>query len=276
VARYYLIAVSFVVIVIGWDSMLIKPARLLVVLVHEFWHGLAAMAGGVRLDTIRIHPDESGETLVTGHLSFLAFTVSVSAGYIGTAWTGAMLLRSALLRSCERTTLGIFALILFYMSYLFTEPGSSAYLTGLFASLFALAFLFLGRDASGNGLVVLGSLFVIYSLFDLYDFRQPQATDAAILVRYLESRGIEGADSLMKPISVLWSICIILLVAITLRSAALHAHQPAEEPHPAEDAVTPDVALPAQAASAPPPEQTAISEGDELDEIRKMAEQMKK
>jgi hypothetical protein len=82
--------------------------------------------------------------------------------------------------------------------------------------------LFLGRDASGKGLVVPGSLFVFYSLFDLYDFQRPQATDAAILARYLESRGLQSADAWIGPISVAWTICIVLVVALTLHSAALH------------------------------------------------------
>jgi len=258
VARYYLIAVSFVAIALGWDSLLIKPARLLVVLVHEMWHGLSAMAGGVRLDTIRIHPDESGETLVTGHLQFLAFLLSVSAGYIGTAWTGAMLLRSGLQRSWERTTLGIFTLLLFYMSYLFTEPGSTAYLTGLLTSLLALVLLFLGRDASGKGLVVLGSLFVFYSLFDLYDFQRPQATDAAILARYLESRGLQSADAWIGPISVAWTICIVLVVALTLRSAALHVASDSQAA-PQESALAPDAGagstdIPVESPGAPQPD----------------------
>lgn len=238
-ARYYLIVVSFIAIALGWDSLLIKPARLLVVLVHEMWHGLSAMAGGVRLDTIRIHPDESGETLVTGHLQFLAFLLSVSAGYIGTAWTGAMLLRSGLQRSWERTTLGIFTLLLFYMSYLFTDPGSTAYLTGLLTSLLALVLLFLGREASGKGLVVLGSLFVFYSLFDLYDFQRPQATDAAILARYLESRRLQSADACIGPISVAWTFCIVLVVILTLRSAVLHGASDSKSA-PQEPALSPD------------------------------------
>ena len=309
-ARYYLIAVSFVAIALGWDSLLIKPARLLVVLVHEMWHGLSAMAGGVRLDTIRIHPDESGETLVTGHLQFPAFLLSVSAGYIGTAWTGAMLLRSGLQRSWERTTLGIFTLLLFYMSYLFTDPGSTAYLTGLLTSLLALVLLFLGRDASGKGLVVLGSLFVFYSLFDLYDFQQPQATDAAILARYLESRGLQSADARIGPIS--WTICIVLVVALTLRSAALHGASESQSA-PQEPALSPDdragsTDLPVEAPGAPRPDAAPPSpmpapgvvpsgltgpevaaappaaarsaprgwNADELDEIRQMVAQMKK
>lgn len=314
-ARYYLIAVSFVAIALGWDSLLIKPARLLVVLVHEMWHGLSAMAGGVRLDTIRIHADESGETLVTGHLQFLAFLLSVSAGYIGTAWTGAMLLRSGLQRSWERTTLGIFTLLLFYMSYLFTDPGSTAYLTGLLTSLLALVLLFLGRDASGKGLVVLGSLFVFYSLFDLYDFQRPQATDAAILARYLESRGLQSADAWIGPISVAWTICIVLVVALTLRSAALHgasesqsapqepalspdagagstdipvqmpsSPQPDAAPPSPPGALLPDIAAQAVAAApGPVPSNTSAADAappgwsaDELDEIRQMVAQMKK
>lgn len=252
-ARYYLIVVSFIAIALGWDSLLIKPARLLVVLVHEMWHGLSAMAGGVRLDTIRIHPDESGETLVTGHLQFLPFLLSVSAGYIGTAWTGAMLLRSGLQRSWERTTLGTFTLLLFYMSYLFTDPGSTAYLTGLLTSLLALVLLFLGREASGKGLVVLGSLFVFYSLFDLYDFQRPQTTDAAILARYLESRGLQSADACIGPISVTWTFCIVLVVVLTLRSAALYGASDSQSA-PQEPALSPGAGsadLPVYASGQP-------------------------
>ncbi len=264
-ARYYLIAISFVVIALGWDSLLIKPARLLVVLVHEMWHGLSAMAGGVRLDTIRIHADESGETLVTGHLSFLAFLISVSAGYIGTAWTGAMLLRSGLRRSWERTTLAVFSLLLFYMSYLFTEPGSTAYLTGLLASLLSLVLLFLGREASGKGIVVLGSLFVFYSLFDLYDFQKPQMTDVAILATHLEKRGWLTADDWMTPIAITWTICIAGIVLLSLRSA-LQGSEPAPEATEAENTAEPPP--PAEEPLPPETENDALPSPAELQDLR--------
>ena len=227
VVRFYLIAVSFVVIAAGWDSILIKPAKLLIVLVHEMWHGIIAMAGGVKLDAIVIHGDESGETLVSGRLGFFAFIASVSAGYIGTALTGATLLRVGLGRSYERTTLTIFTLLLFYMSFLFTEPGSTAYMTGLLSSLFCIVILFLGQEAAGKALVVLGSCFVFYSLFDLYDFTQPQTTDANILAIFLERQGYLTKDSWITPISILWTICIAAVVYLPLRSVHISADQPA-------------------------------------------------
>lgn len=227
-ARYYLIAASFLALALGWDSLPVKPGRLLAVLIHEMWHGLTAMMGGVQLETVRIHADESGETLVTGHLRMLAFLFSVSAGYVGTAWTGAALLRSGMKSAWERTTLGIFILLLFYMTYLFTEPGSTAYLTGLLTSLGLLILLVLGRDAAGKGLVVLGSFLVFYSLFDLFDFRKnASTTDAAILARYLGARGWSHAESLITPISLFWSALIVGGVALSLRSALLHAGQSA-------------------------------------------------
>ncbi|MBW7859094.1 MAG: M50 family metallopeptidase, partial [Leptonema sp. (in: Bacteria)] len=155
--RYYLIALSFLVLAFGWDSLLIKPGRLLAVLVHEFCHGIAAMAGGVQLDLIQIHSNEAGETLVTGKLGFLSFLIAVSAGYLGTAATGASLLWSGLRHSYERTSLAIFILLIFYMSFVFTEPGSTAYLTGLLSSLLLIVLLFLGIEPAGKGLVVIGS-----------------------------------------------------------------------------------------------------------------------
>lgn len=233
-ARYYLIAASFLALALGWDSLPVKPGRLLAVLIHEMWHGLTAMMGGVQLETVRIHPDESGETLVTGHLRMVAFLLSVSAGYVGTAWTGAVLLRSGMKSAWERTTLAIFILLLFYMTYLFTEAGSTAYLTGLLTSLGLLILLVLGRDASGKGLVVLGSFLIFYSLFDLFDFRkEASTTDATILSRYLAARGWRHAESLITPVSLIWSALILAGVGLSLRSALRHASVTPEPASPA-------------------------------------------
>lgn len=217
--RYYLIAISFLVLAFGWDSLLIKPGRLLAVLVHEFCHGLAAMAGGVQLDLVQIHSNEAGETLVTGRLGFLSFLIAVSAGYLGTAVAGSTLLWSGLRHSYERTTLAVFILLLFYMSFVFTEPGSTAYLTGLLSSLFLVVLLFLGIEPAGKGLVVIGSFLIFYSLFDLFDFHSIQPNnDAKILIQYLQNQGYQNASNLVGTITFIWSAFIIAIVAFSLKS----------------------------------------------------------
>lgn len=216
-----------------WDSSLLRPVKLLVVLVHEMWHGFVSLAAGVRLDGIEVHWNESGKTLVTGDFHSIGFVAAVSAGYIGCAITGAFLLRQALVARLERTTLIIFATLLIYFSWLFTSPLETAFYTGTGYGLALLLISALGQAPARGALTALGVFFLFYSLFDLFDFtRDVDSTDAAILAGYLGSDVFEqGSPGLTAiSISLLWTGLILLASYLILAPAvreSLH-YQPPE------------------------------------------------
>ena len=75
--RFYAIAVTLASVF--WDSTLIKPFRVFVVLVHEVNHALMALATGGEVLEIRTFWDESGHAVTSGGI----VTLICSAGYVG-------------------------------------------------------------------------------------------------------------------------------------------------------------------------------------------------
>ena len=239
-----------------WDTVLLLPLKLLIVLVHEIWHGVFALLGGGQLEAIHIDAREAGETLVSGLDSFPGFVLTVSAGYIGSALVGALLLNRGLTEQWVRPTLTIFAVALAAMSHTFTEQGSLASYVGIGWSFAILLLMLPGKKPASVLLVVLGTLFVWYSFFDLFDFTDNvHATDAGILAAYLQRQytpaEVRPATGLAYTISVIWSAMILGVMYLVLRPVLPRmerAPAPPPEPEPLPmDAqfpgeVTPEVA----------------------------------
>lgn len=224
-----------------WDSPLLLPLKLLIVLVHEIWHGLAAVLSGAFLTNITVNFAEWGETSVSGLYSSSGFIFTVSAGYIGTALVGGILLNRGLMGRLERIGLGAFAGLLFYMSYLFTVVDTTAFYTGMGWSLFLMLPIVFGRRVSRYMLIVLGTAFIWYSVYDIFDFtRDVTSTDAGILARYIFSKDwLTQSDpvALSVYISIIWTACMLLLVGLTLWPALSHYTTPvvtSETPAPVE------------------------------------------
>ncbi len=223
-----------------WDTQVVLPFKMLVVLVHEMWHGLTAMAAGATIDRIILHPGESGETLVRNLRGVWGVMLSVSAGYAGSALTGALLLRRGLVESFERLILAVFAGLVLYMTALFTAPGGLAFTTGLGWSLALLFAAALGDRYARNALLVIGTVFLWYSFFDLFDFtRDARQTDAGILAKYLKSRMqmTSSIQYLSVVISSLWVLGMLgtvwsLLGSIIILPPAPQSPAPAPEPQP--------------------------------------------
>ncbi len=224
-----------------WDTGILKPLKLLLVLIHEMWHGLAAMVSGAVLDKIILHAGESGETMVSHLNSKTGFLFTVSAGYIGSAITGALLLNRGLQASFERLTLLTFAGLLLYMSFLFTDVGKLAFYTGVGWSIVLMPFAF-SRRLARFALILMGTIFVWYCFYDMFDFtRDVRTTDAGILATYLSKQGIlkSSPDSTIVAytISVIWCIAVVACIALFLRPVFMRRPSPPPPPEaePASD-----------------------------------------
>ncbi len=73
-----------------WDVPWLAPLRLLVVLVHETGHALATLAFGGRVERVVIGADESGQCLSALPAGWLPQVAVYSAGYVGSAVSGAL------------------------------------------------------------------------------------------------------------------------------------------------------------------------------------------
>jgi peptidase M50B-like protein len=70
-----------------WDTALVYPLKIFVVLLHEISHAIAVVATGGSVDRITLDPQQGGATYFSGGNGFLA----LSAGYLGSLlWGGAL------------------------------------------------------------------------------------------------------------------------------------------------------------------------------------------
>ena len=80
-------AAYFVALWLLWDTPVVYPLKIFVVLLHEVSHGIAAVAGGGAIQEILITPNQGGACNCHGGVPFL----TLSAGYLGSLLWGAAL-----------------------------------------------------------------------------------------------------------------------------------------------------------------------------------------
>lgn len=180
-----------------WQTPVIKPFRVFVVLVHEMGHASAALISGGTIVELRTNWNESGHARSLGGWVPLIS----SAGYIGSSFLGALLIAIGSRPVLHRISLALIG-------------GAALTASLLFTPVFGLDFFF----GTGSGVVLLAVavhfpraarwlaawLGVMLCLYSLYDFRtdlweNPGATDAGILAAYW------GVPLLAYPIAFVWA-----------------------------------------------------------------------
>jgi hypothetical protein len=78
--------------VVFWDFKFLLPLKLLVVAMHETGHAVASLVAGGRVSHVMISLDQSGECLSAIPDGFFGRVLVSSAGYVGSALAGALLL----------------------------------------------------------------------------------------------------------------------------------------------------------------------------------------
>jgi len=132
-----------------WETLPLYPFRLLVTLMHESGHAIAAKLVGGTVESVTISPTEGGLTMSLVPPNLWRHMVVTSAGYLGSSIAGAALLvMSRYLRS-GRLILGgliawVLAVALIWVPLFPPDAGSGAAKASGFSStdgLFTLAFI---------------------------------------------------------------------------------------------------------------------------------------
>ncbi|MFQ5678989.1 MAG: M50 family metallopeptidase [Gemmatimonadota bacterium] len=167
-----------------WNTPVVLPLKLFVVLLHEASHGLVALATGGQILEIVITADEGGRCVCPGGSRFL----TLSAGYLGSLGWGALILWAAARGAAwSRWTSGTIGVGLGALSLL--------YLRNPFGLLFGLAaggaLLFVGWKLSSRTnlilLTLLGLTSCLYAVLDIKSdiLDRPEAlSDAAMLAAF--------------------------------------------------------------------------------------------
>jgi Peptidase M50B-like len=108
------IAVSLIVSLTPWAAILLYPFKLFTTWVHECGHAVATLLVGGRVSSITIQPDTSGLTRSLVPAGRVAQGVVASAGYLGAAAVGCLLMAATRVERRAHVillSLGVFMLV---------------------------------------------------------------------------------------------------------------------------------------------------------------------
>ena len=166
-----------------WDTPVVYPLKMFVVLLHEASHALVALATGGSVHSITLDPREGGATLTMGGNRFL----TLSAGYLGSLLWGALMVEaSGMRRVPPKLVNAIIGTLVMALTVV--------YVRGLFGIIFGVAFgaamIAFSRQMSvalNKGLLItLGLTSCLYALLDIKSdiLQRPDAmSDAHMLAQ---------------------------------------------------------------------------------------------
>ncbi|MBI5647243.1 MAG: M50 family metallopeptidase [Ignavibacteriae bacterium] len=215
--RTQLLAVAALTLLslVFWDSVVLAPVKLFVVLLHELCHGAAAVLTGGEIVRIEIDPRIGGACLTRGGWEFLV----VSSGYLGSLLLGGVILLLAGKRAAAPALAWGIGLGVLAVTLAFVRNGFGLFFGIAFgAGMIALA-RFLPRRFLDTALLYLGTISALYAVVDIKEdllTLEPRLTDAAILA------SMTGVPAIIW--GLLWSalslLMLFLLFRVVLRSKA--------------------------------------------------------
>ncbi|WP_107845082.1 M50 family metallopeptidase [Litoreibacter ponti] len=192
-----------------WQTPVMVPLKIVVVLLHELSHGAAAILTGGTIEQISVSPQQGGFARTRGGSGFFIST----AGYLGSLVLGVGLLIAALKSTADRVVMmavgAIFVLVAaLYMRDLF----AFGFTAGMGAVLLASGF-FLPHQFCDLGLRVIGLTSMIYVPYDIFDDtirRASLRSDARILAEEV------GGSTILW--GVIWLLISGVVIFVALRS----------------------------------------------------------
>ena len=204
------VAVSLVVSLTPWALFLLYPFKLFTTWVHECGHALMTVLVGGRVASIVIQPDTSGYTQSLVPVGRIARGLVASAGYLGAAVVGCLLMAATRVEKRARlilVSIGAFMLLtlVFWMRNLFGMVVVLAW---------SAALLTLSRRGNANAPRFLLSLLAVQvALNSVYDIRVlfligRRQSDAATMARLFLLPSWVWATS--------WMLVSVAMLAATL------------------------------------------------------------
>ncbi|HEX7049928.1 MAG TPA: M50 family metallopeptidase [Longimicrobiales bacterium] len=174
-------AAYFAALWLLWETPVVYPIKLFVVLLHELSHAAAALATGGSVERIVLSANEGGATWTRGGNPF----ITLSAGYLGSLACGLVLLAAARMRAARvggvLTGLGI---LLLATAALYVRNGFGLTFCLLSGIALILAARWLAAAAQAMLLTTLGLTSALYAVLDIRSdiFRHPHLdSDARLL-----------------------------------------------------------------------------------------------
>lgn len=163
VGRYLLILILVVVL---WNSTIIKPLKLFTVFLHELGHALMAFTFGYGIQGFKVNLNESGYTLVQTKGWFSAFMVA-NGGYLGSVLF-ALLILYLKRTPFKKLILGTVAILLLAVSIKFSGFSFTLLYSVLFAVFVLLLYMIQNEKINDWVIDIIGISSVAYAIYDTF------------------------------------------------------------------------------------------------------------
>lgn len=217
------LAIMLIIATFFWNTLLIYPIKLFVVMLHEMSHGLMAMAFGGKIIAIQIDPQIGGYCLYEMENSFWGEFMTGSAGYIGSLLWGSLILILAVKSIKDKYISLVIGLILLCLSYFVLKSGEifGTIMTAGLGIFMLVAFKYFRTSFHDLWLKFIGITSCFYVIFDIKDDlidRTNIGSDADKIA------ALTGFSSLL--IGILWILIALLILFIVLRYIYKHQVNP--------------------------------------------------
>jgi len=154
----------FVALWLLWNTPVVYPLKIFVVLLHETSHAAVAVATGGTIDRIELNPLQGGACYCPGGNAFL----TLSAGYLGSfLWGAAMFTAARARRVRAEWVTGFIGVLVVALSLLYVRTRFGI----VFGVLFGAAMVWIARKATRSLnrtlLLALGLTSALYAVLDI-------------------------------------------------------------------------------------------------------------
>jgi hypothetical protein len=202
-------ALYFGVLWFLWDTVLVYPLKIFVVLLHEASHALALLITGGRVEHIVLDPYQGGATYGRGGSRF----ITLSAGYLGSlAWGAAMVLAAQARRVRADLVNAVVGGAVVALTLLVVRNPFGLFFGVIFGAALIAAARKLPRLWNGRLLLTLGLTSCLYAVLDIKSDildRPELRSDARMLAE------LTGVPTLVW--GLLWTVLALLMSALLFR-----------------------------------------------------------
>ena len=194
-----------------WQSPLVFPLKIFVVLLHEISHGLAAVLTGGSIVSIQLSAAQGGLCITRGGSRFF----TLNAGYLGSLLFGALFVLVAARSRRDRVVVAILGIALLALTLVYVRT-LFGFAYGLVAGAgLLLAARKLPEPVSDAILKVLGAVSCLYAVWDIASdvlLRDVPGSDASALAR------LTGIPATLWGLG--WVVVALAVTAFTFLKAA--------------------------------------------------------
>ncbi len=200
-----------------WNTPLLYPVKLFVVVLHEMSHGLAALLCGGKIVEIQIDPRIGGLCTFIIPQSLACSVFVAASGYLGSIFWGAVILVVAARTRYDRYIALVIGAVVLLLTILFIREPFGILFCLLFSALMFASFRFLPDSANDILIKFLGMASCLYAIVDIKEDlidRSGIGSDADRIAQLL------GAPAWMSiAIGVIWACFAVAVIIFSINIA---------------------------------------------------------